>query len=159
MTTCSAMKRKRSPRREAGAVLVELAVTLPILMLVFLGAVDFSRVFFSAIELGNAVTSGAEYGARTTGTATDTVGISSVVTADAANLTGVVVPTPTSYCTCPTSGTHVNCSTFVCTTPSGYGKPKMYVSVTANYTWTSLVTWPGLPNSVVLTRTIVMRAR
>jgi Flp pilus assembly protein TadG len=156
MTTCTASKRKRPFKDETGAVLVELALVLPFLIILMLGATDFGRVFFAAVELSNAVTAGAEYGSRVKSMATNVAGIKSVVTSDAADLSGVTFPSdPTSYCTCPGSGTHIACTT----TCTGYGKPKEYVSVTANYTWTALVPWPGIPNTVALSRTVVMRAQ
>jgi Flp pilus assembly protein TadG len=154
MKNGSAMKTKTSFKPEAGSVLVEVAIMLPFLILLVLGAVDFSRVFFAAIELNNAVRAGAEYGARTTATATNTANIQSTVTGDAANLSGVVA-TSTSYCTCPGSSATVGCAT----TCAGYGKPKLYVSVTGTYTWDSLVNWPGLEETVALTRTVIMRAK
>src|SRR5258708_2663346 len=112
MTTGNAMKRRRARKHEAGAVLLDLAILLPLLMLLLLGGVDFARVFFAAVELGNAASAGAEYGARTTDTAIDYTGMTNTVTGDAANLSGVTVtPTPTSYCTCPGSTTHIGCTT------------------------------------------------
>ena len=150
----AARYRACASRDEAGSVMVELALLLPVLTLLLLGAMDFSRVFFYAVELGSAVTAGAEYGARNTDTATNYTAINSTVTGDAADLTGVSASS-TSYCSCPGVGGTVAC-TSNCT---GYGKPKMYVSVTGNYTWTSWVNWPGIPHSVALTRTVYMRAQ
>src|SRR5438105_4943295 len=124
MTTLNGMDNKRRSKHESGTVMLELAILLPTLMLLLLGAMDFSRVFFSAVELGSAVTAGAEYGARTAGTATSYTTINSTVTGDAADLTGVTA-TSTSYCSCPGVTGTVAC-TSTCT---GYGTPKMYVSV------------------------------
>src|ERR1051325_5630156 len=155
MTICN---ERRSSRRtkEAGSVLVELALVLPVLILLMMAALDFGRVFYAAIELSNAVTAGAEYGSRLKTLTSDVTGMKSVVTNDAADLSGVTFPSnPTSYCTCPGSSTQVSCTS----TCSGYGTPKKYESVTANYTWTPLLAWPGVPNSVTLTRTVVMRAQ
>jgi Flp pilus assembly protein TadG len=146
--------KRASQRKDRGAAVIEMAIVLPIFAILLLGAIDFSRVFFAAIELGNAVTAGAEFGSRTTGNASNTSGISSTVTQDASDLTGVSA-TSVSYCTCPGSSTQVGCST-VCT---GYGPPKMYVSVTGTYTWTSVVSWPAMPDNVPISRTVVMRAR
>src|ERR1041385_9250369 len=114
MRTFNRMNRKSLRKDETGTALIELAIMLPFLMLLVFGAIDFSRVFYASVELGNAVTAGAEYGARTTSTATDTSGMAAMVTADAANLSGVVVnsPSPASYCTCPDApATHISCTT------------------------------------------------
>ncbi|HEY8447353.1 MAG TPA: TadE/TadG family type IV pilus assembly protein [Thermomicrobiales bacterium] len=51
-------------RSERGQSLVELAIGLPILLLLLLGTLDLGRVFFEYIELRNAVREGASYGAR-----------------------------------------------------------------------------------------------
>ena len=42
---------------------MELAVTLPLLVLVMVGAIDFARVFYMGMELTNAARAGAQYGA------------------------------------------------------------------------------------------------
>jgi len=152
--TLNAIKKRRSSNKQAGSVLVEAAIMLPVLILFFLGAVDFARLLFTAVQLGNAVTAGAEYGSRSLTAAQNTSVINSTVTGDASKLTGVVAASST-YCTCPGSSTPVGCTT-IC---SGYGTPKMYVSVTGSYTWSSFVRWPQVPNTVALTRTVVMRAR
>jgi Flp pilus assembly protein TadG len=146
---------KTSFKKQTGAVLIEMAIMLPIFTVIMLGALDFSRLFFAAIELGNAVTAGVQYGARATSMANNTSGISSTVANDAANLTGVSA-TSTSYCTCPGSSTAVGCTS---TCAGGYGNPKLYVSVTGTYTYSTLVDWPGIPHTVSLTRTAIMRAR
>ena len=47
---------------EAGAAIIELAVSLLMLVLLLLGTVDFARVFYADIELTNAARAGAQYG-------------------------------------------------------------------------------------------------
>ena len=49
-----------APRR--GQSLVELALMLPLITLILLGAVDLGRAFYSYVELTNAVKQGAAYG-------------------------------------------------------------------------------------------------
>lgn len=58
-----------------GQSLVELAVVLPVLLLLVVGAIDLGRAYFSAINLENAVKEGAFFGARSPECATDTGGI------------------------------------------------------------------------------------
>ncbi len=50
--------------RQRGQSLVELAVALPLLLLLLLGTIDLGRVFFDYIQLRGAVREGAGYGAR-----------------------------------------------------------------------------------------------
>lgn len=49
------------PSRSRGQALVELALILPILLLILLAAIDFGRVLFSWIEVTNAAREGAAY--------------------------------------------------------------------------------------------------
>jgi len=61
--------RNRLPRRDgsrasAGQSVVELALTMPLLLLVLLGTIDVGRVFLDYIEMRNAVVEGATYGTR-----------------------------------------------------------------------------------------------
>lgn len=49
----------RSARRERGAAAVELAIVLPLLVLVIMGLVDFGRLFFAQIGLASASREGA----------------------------------------------------------------------------------------------------
>jgi Flp pilus assembly protein TadG len=53
--------RARRPRRSRGQSLVELALILPILMLILLGAIDFGRVLFSWIAVHNAAREATAY--------------------------------------------------------------------------------------------------
>jgi Flp pilus assembly protein TadG len=63
----AAARRSRSPvdrarrARHRGQALVELALILPVLMLIFLITVDFSRLLFSYIQVTNAAREGAAY--------------------------------------------------------------------------------------------------
>lgn len=53
------MMRFRSRRRERGAAAVEFALVLPVLLLLVLGLVEFSRVYNIQISLSNAAREGA----------------------------------------------------------------------------------------------------
>jgi len=56
--------------------LVELALTIPILLMILLGTVDVGRMFFSYIQLRNAAFEGARYGETLP---SDTTGITTAV--------------------------------------------------------------------------------
>jgi Flp pilus assembly protein TadG len=62
--------------RSSGQSVVELAICMPVLLLLLLGTVDMGRVFFDYIEMRNAVVEGATYGSRHPG---DTGGITTAV--------------------------------------------------------------------------------
>jgi PKD repeat protein/Flp pilus assembly protein TadG len=55
---------QRTNNTSAGQSLVEFAVVLPVLLVLVLIAVDFGRVFFTTIQLANAVREAAHYGAQ-----------------------------------------------------------------------------------------------
>lgn len=56
------MKRSRFVRSERGAAMVEMALVLPIVILLFLGMIDFGRAIFLYNNLANAAREGARYG-------------------------------------------------------------------------------------------------
>ena len=54
---------------EDGQSLVELALTVPILLLLLLGAAELARVAYAAIEVSNAAEAAVRYGAQNSTTA------------------------------------------------------------------------------------------
>ncbi len=54
-------------KRERGQSLVELAIMLPILLIILLGVVDFGRVFYAYVTITNASREGARYGSLHSG--------------------------------------------------------------------------------------------
>src|SRR5262245_43742118 len=104
-----------SRRRERGAALVELAVALPCLLLVFAGAVDFARVFYTSIELNNAVRAGVMFGSDNLGNISPTSAIQSTATGSV-NISGVTA-VATATCQCYNDSA-VLVSTPSCSTPA-----------------------------------------
>jgi Flp pilus assembly protein TadG len=51
------------PRKEKGQSVVELAIILPLLLIILLGIIDFGRVFYAYVTVTNASREGARYGA------------------------------------------------------------------------------------------------
>jgi Flp pilus assembly protein TadG len=56
---------------QKGSALVEAAITLPVLIVLLIGTIDFARVFYLAIELTNAARAGAQFGAKDRGSSVD----------------------------------------------------------------------------------------
>jgi len=141
---------------QKGASLVELAAVLPLFLLILFGAVDFGRAYFLANEIAGAAHAAAEYGAQNP---TDTTGISKAATADAPDVPSLLVGTPTYGCEC-SDGTSfsANCSASpTCTYNVVY---RVSVTVSANYTplFPFLWKWGGVPSSISLSSTAVMRS-
>lgn len=153
---------KRRNRREllqgeSGASLVEMALLLPIFMVLLIGCVDFGRACYLAIEIQGAARAGATYGSRNP---TDTSGMQTVAEDDASDVPNVSVGTPTYVCECadgsnPTSAT--TCSTTPPTCSNGLNWVYM-VTVTVTGTYTPMLPWPGIPSSMNFSSTASMRS-
>jgi len=124
----------RGKRR--GAAVVELAVLLPLLVFLFVIAVDFGRIFYFSVTLTNCARAGAMYASDpTTNAESAFASTQAAALADATNLS----PAPT-----VTSVSGVDAA----------GRP--YVEVTAAYSFRTITGFPGVPNQVNLTRTVRM---
>ncbi|MDE3103230.1 MAG: pilus assembly protein, partial [Chloroflexota bacterium] len=126
---------------ERGQSVVETALSLPIMTVMLLGSFEGVRILLAAIALTSGVLAGAEYGALGPTSATDTTGIASAVRQETTPVGG--------------SATNPTVTSSTGTDPSG----ETYVSVSATYTWSSLVPYPGLPRSITLRRSAVMLVR
>jgi Flp pilus assembly protein TadG len=115
---------------------VELAVILPPLVLIFVGIVDYARAFSAAITVANCARNGALYACDSTyAAASGYASLTQAATADASNLS----TTPTVSSSTGTDGTGSN-----------------YVNVTVSYTFQTIASYPGIPGSLVISRTVRM---
>jgi len=96
------MKLSRFVRNERGAALVEMALVLPIVILLFLGMIDFGRAIFLYNNLTNAARDGARLGSTQTPTINTTT-ITSTVETRIATYSGAAVSTGHVTVTPPTS--------------------------------------------------------
>jgi Flp pilus assembly protein TadG len=98
-----------------GGSLVEACLTLPLLFMLVLGCVEFTRVAYTSLELVSAAKAGVAYGAQSGGMTADIDGITMAATTDAPNVSGMSVLTPTSSYVCsngnPSTGQPGDCST------------------------------------------------
>jgi Flp pilus assembly protein TadG len=143
----------RNNRR--GTSLIEMAIMIPVLLLMCCGTMDFARIMYAGIAIANSARAGVQFGALAPGNSGDMAGMVQATLNDAADL-GVsnVTATARNFCACTTGSGEVPCSSN-CSgiTPSGY------VSVTASYTFNPLVPYPGIPQAVVVGRTAKMRVQ
>ncbi len=135
--------RRGCPDRRRGAAALELALIMPLLMVIVLGCVDFGRFVYTYIAVTNAARVGASFGSTHPVTSiTWPLWEQQIRDAIAAELgpafdpAQIVVPAP------------------VIKTDANALKR---VSVQVSYPFATLVTWPALPNSITLTRTVQMR--
>ena len=143
-------------KREEGQALVETALSMALLLLMMLGAVEFGRLAFFAIEAVNAARAAALYASQSPSTAADLAGIQSAaqneyITPSALTL---VSPTATSgyACTCSGSTSSVSCTNNSLTSPTCAAGSSLEVTVTiqTQVSFTPGIHIPGFPGPFVL---------
>ena len=140
----------------AGSATVELALIVPVLVLVMLGVLDLGRVFYRAITVANAARAGVAFGSVNPTNAADIAGMEAAAAADAQDVTGLTI-SAARYCECGTlSPTSIDCTAAACADSS---PPRIYVQVTVAGTFTPTVPYPGLPELITITRVAHMRAQ
>lgn len=135
-----------------GNSFMETALLLPLMLLLCCGVMDFARIVYAGVEIAGAARAGVQYGALTPGHSGDISGMTQAALADATDLGDSVTASASNFCAC--NGSNVDCSS----TCDG-GRPAGYVTVTANYPFNTLISYPGVPHSVVVSRTARMRAQ
>ena len=144
---------------ELGSSAVEMALTLPVIVCLLLGAVDYARVFYSAMAVTHAATVGAQYGAQSVEKSLDAAGMQSAATSAATDIPGFSA-TAVRSCTCWSAAAGTETSVGTCTSPcTSPSVLRIYVTVTGTGVFRTLVTYPGIPNMVTINRTARMRAQ
>jgi len=121
-----------------GSALVEFAVCLPILSLVFVACVDYALMVQQEIQVQDAAAAGAAYGA-VPGNQADLTGMQNAATNAATGITGFSA-VATDVFTCTPGGSTVSSSAHC----SGYGTPIEYVYVHTTATATPLLSYVGI---------------
>jgi Flp pilus assembly protein TadG len=94
------MKLKISGRQEDGQSLVELALVVPLFILLLVGSAEFARLAWVTILTSNAARAGASFGAHSLENSVNTAGIQAAAAADSINLTGLTTAPPSISCVC-----------------------------------------------------------
>ena len=146
--------------------MVELALVMPVLILVFVGTIDFGRVFYLTQALTDAARAGAQYGSRTPGLSGDLAGMQATAAA-ATNTTGITA-VASRTCQCATDAGAFSATVTAandCLSPESVSCPGGHlvvtVTVTASKTFTTIMAG-GLPSfmqSMNLSRSATMRAQ
>lgn len=133
-----------------GASFVELALVLPLFLLMLIPVVDLGRGFYAAIEVASAAHAGAMYGVANPN---DAVGMVTAAKAGASNLSSVDA-TATYGCECSDGSSPVASCT---STPSCTYNYVTYVDVTVTSPYRTVFGYPGLPSSMNITREVRLR--
>jgi Flp pilus assembly protein TadG len=141
---------------DAGQSLVEIALTLPVLIALLVGAAEFASVAYVAIEVSNAAKAAVAYGAQSPTTVSDTTGIQNAAILDASNITltssNVTVSTLgvcSSGASCTGAPNNTTCTNTDCQTNAG-DHIETILTVGTSYTFKPAVHLPGLPASYTL---------
>jgi Flp pilus assembly protein TadG len=99
---------------EDGSALVELALSLPVLLIMLLGAAEFARLGFASIEVVNSAHAAALYASSSHAALSDSGGITNAATNDSQNLgvsNAIQVTSVSTACSCSdTSVSPTSCS-------------------------------------------------
>ena len=135
---------RRHGEEQSGQALVELALTVPLLVIVLLGSVEIARVAFVAIEVTDAAKAAVQQGANSRANAGNNGRIHAAAVAGAPDITlGNSVVTKSCICS---DGTASNCQSNSC----GTANVEQLITVTTQTTFDPLIHVPGLPTSYVI---------
>lgn len=144
-------------RNTAGQALVETALTIPLLLLLLIGAAEFGRLAYAAIEVSNAARAGVAYGAQSHITASDFSGMETAATNDGANISSLNA-TAKNFCACSSApSTQVSCSTVVTSCTPAPLHSLEYVQVNTTATVHPIFNYPGISKTFTLTGQAIMR--
>ena len=163
--------RFRQTDSQRGSVLTEMAVLLPVVLLLLVGSVDFGRGWVHANATANAAHVGAQFGAQSKSHAKNGAAIENVVMRDlqASSMLkaitsddGTVMNTAQfsveteNFCICD-NGTEVDCDTSgACGAPNS---SQIHIRVRVNSTFETLFDYPGIPEQIQIDRQDSLRAR
>jgi Flp pilus assembly protein TadG len=138
-------------RSDRGNALIELAIGMTVLTTIILGAAEFGRIAYAAIEVNDAAHAGAAYGAISRTYAADNASVITAAKRDATDVSGMTA-TAVYWCQC-SDGSASTCGVLDCTGT----RIIEYVTVNTSGTVDPLVYVPGLPKSYTVTGHAVMR--
>jgi Flp pilus assembly protein TadG len=154
---CKELITKLLLRGDAGQSFVEIALTLPVLVVLLVGAAQFATVIYVAIEVSNAARAAVAYGALST-TMGDTTGIKNAAIMDAGNLnpaltTSNVTVSTVGVCSsgAACTGTNSTCTNTDCPSSVNPGDQiETILTVDTSYNFRPAIHIPGFPASYTL---------
>lgn len=133
-------------RTESGVSAVEMALVAPVLMIIFMGLVDYGIAIFSKMELTSSVRSGAQYALINS---SNMAAIQTTVS-NSSNLTPANLSVTLPYETCECSDGTLDAS---CSVTCSANTLRHYVVISATYTYVPFF----LPNDIVLSSSSTIR--
>ena len=148
---------------DIGQALVELALVLPVFLLLLVGAFVVGRLAYADIEISNAARAGVAYAMQSHAAAAQPLNIENAAKQDAPNIQSLVVDPPILTCYCETSGgvttalascLPADANLTTCASPSSI---VIYVQVNTHAQVNTGFHVPGISNTVTLQGTASMR--
>ena len=127
-----------------------MAFMAPVLLLVLVGAWDFSRLAKEHNRLTYAVGVGGQFGMMFPN---DTAAIEQMVLGELGPVADQATVTLSTFCECPGSGTPVGCGG----TCAGFSGPAMFMSIQADSQIETLWQYPFMANPIGISRQMVIR--
>ena len=158
------IRTQRCAERSRGVALTEFALVFPVFFVLFIGTLDFGRVFYSAMAVTHGARAGVQYGAQNDTTSGDFDGMRQAALDASGDVSGVTV-TACRFCQCAdgtpsTCGCGTDTCNLACLTAcSSTDAPRVYVQVTVAKTFTPLFPYPGLPGATDVSRQATMRVQ
>lgn len=141
-------------RTSKGAIAIEFAVILPVLLLLGIGIFELGSIAVEQNTIESAAKAGVQYGTQDFTTANDSAGMVQAALNDIGTTSEQINVSARQYCSCPNDG-ELPC-TDLC--KDGSYSP-MYVQVSVQTTKDLLFHYPGFPDSISLSATSEMRIR
>ena len=137
---------------QSGQALIEMAITLPVLVLLLLGAGEFARVAYAAIEISNAAKAAVEYGTQNSATMGDNPinypSGSGQLTAAENEAPGLNLTLTSSITTVCSDGSTYDSGTNQCAGATAHVED--ILTVQTSTTFDPLIYIPGLPKTFTL---------
>jgi len=146
--------REKLRQNRRGTAIIELAIAIPVLVLLVIGVADFGRMFATGIAVANAARAAAEYGASSVANSANTSAINQAGMDDAADY-GTITVTSSRFCRCP-DGTSPACAGGTC---AGTYPMEVFVRADASKTINLILRYPGLPTSMTFRDSATFRAQ
>jgi Flp pilus assembly pilin Flp len=140
---------RRLARNESGNIIVELALLVPVLLMLLAGLFDFGSAGYTLTSLRSAARTGAEYVSRTG----DVAGVTTAVKS-AANLDATATVIPMTFCEC-LGGVAATCGS-ICADGNGAYE---FISVAVRGPHKTLIPYPFLPNDLTFEGRAILRVK
>lgn len=141
------------PGSKSGNTLIEFALSSGLLFLVMFGIIDFSRIFSSGCAVQGAARAGTQYGMLSPAHYNDFSGMQNAALTNAGSPQGMTA-TASQFCACSVGGIRQSCPA-TCSA----GSPETYIQMDVSMPYTTMFSYPGIPQTTNLAATSIVRVQ